>query len=73
MIKKKSTETRKVTKYNYLPKRHVTAEFKEFFKQQKPGVEMSEETLAEFELYPRHPKSSILPINVTLPKNNDEF
>ena len=27
----------------------------------------------EFELYPRHPKSSILPQNVKLPVNHDEF
>jgi len=44
-----------------LPKKHITDEFKEFFKKQKPDTEINEESLMEFELYPRHPKSSILP------------
>jgi len=44
-----------------------------FFKEQKPGMEMNEETLVEFELYPKHPKSSILPYNVKIPSTPDEF
>lgn len=73
MIKKKNEETRSVTKYNQLPKKHITEEFKMFFKEQKPGMEMNEETLVEFELFPKHPKSSILPYNVKIPSTLDEF
>lgn len=61
IIDKTDRSSRQREKYTQLPKKHLLKEFLQYFCETRPGVEVTEELLAEQDLLPKRPKTSLLP------------
>jgi len=61
------------TKYTYVPKKHILKDFLQYFCETRPNVEITEEILSEYDLLPKRPKTSLLPLNVKIPSQPDDY
>lgn len=60
------------SKYTYVPKKHLLKDFLTYFCETRPNVDITEDILAEYDLLPKRPKTSLLPYNVKIPSQGDD-
>ena len=61
IIDESDRSNRVKSKQTYVPKKHLLKDFLTYFCETRPNVDITEEILAEYDLLPKRPKTSLLP------------